>query len=264
MEPPNLPPLYPSQPRGLARQTGFYPETPRPASLIVSQPVSIIPKRIVPKNIVVTGTEFTFQVGDITLRDAARLRQILMAEIPAMAIDCVEIYENTTILQDEFLAQRIGLIPLTSSNISQLPFSRGCDCHCPGKLLSECMKCSIILNLKIIGKKEGFVNVTSRDIIPENLNYQVKPVEYTIFDGTVPVYILLVRIQMGQELDVRCIAKKGTGAEHAKFSSVAGPVILNKTKTGDFIFSVGMTGALSPKELLSELVLIYSREKLIL
>ena len=43
---------------------------------------------------------------------ANALRRILIAEIPTMAIEKVEMWQNTSIIPDENLAHRMGLIPL--------------------------------------------------------------------------------------------------------------------------------------------------------
>jgi DNA-directed RNA polymerase I and III subunit RPAC1 len=43
---------------------------------------------------------------------ANALRRILLAEVPAVAIEHVFIYTNTSIIQDEVLAHRLGLVPL--------------------------------------------------------------------------------------------------------------------------------------------------------
>lgn len=43
---------------------------------------------------------------------ANALRRILLSEIPTMAIEQVYIWNNSSIIQDEVLAHRLGLIPL--------------------------------------------------------------------------------------------------------------------------------------------------------
>ena len=43
---------------------------------------------------------------------ANALRRILISEIPTMAIEKVEMWQNTSIIADENLAHRMGLIPL--------------------------------------------------------------------------------------------------------------------------------------------------------
>lgn len=52
---------------------------------------------------------------DVSLANA--LRRILIAEVPTMAPHLVSVIENTSVLHDEFLAQRIGLIPFCSEQV---------------------------------------------------------------------------------------------------------------------------------------------------
>jgi len=40
------------------------------------------------------------------------IRRILLSEIPTMAIETVNILQNTSIIPDEVLAHRLGLIPI--------------------------------------------------------------------------------------------------------------------------------------------------------
>ena len=43
---------------------------------------------------------------------ANALRRIMIAEIPTMAIEKVNLWQNTSIIPDENLAHRMGLVPI--------------------------------------------------------------------------------------------------------------------------------------------------------
>jgi DNA-directed RNA polymerase II subunit RPB3 len=47
------------------------------------------------------------------------LRRTLLAETATLAIDIVEIEENSSVLNDEYLAHRLGLVPIVSNIVVQ-------------------------------------------------------------------------------------------------------------------------------------------------
>lgn len=60
-----------------------------------------------------TNIRIVVRGADVPLMNA--LRRIGLAEVPAMAIDEVVMIENSSILQDEMIAHRLGLVPLKTN-----------------------------------------------------------------------------------------------------------------------------------------------------
>ena len=54
----------------------------------------------------------TFEINGLNYESAKKIRDFLLSEIPVTCIDFVVIYENTTSMEDEVLAQRLGLVAL--------------------------------------------------------------------------------------------------------------------------------------------------------
>lgn len=76
---------------------------------------------------------------------ANSLRRILIAEIPTMAIDLVHIENNSSALHDEFLSQRIGLIPLVSTMVDSYIYTHDCSCM----PTHRCDNCKVFFTLDV-------------------------------------------------------------------------------------------------------------------
>ena len=53
-----------------------------------------------------------FEIIGIDVPLAKALKRILIAEIPTMAIEKADMWQNTSVIPDENLAHRMGLIPI--------------------------------------------------------------------------------------------------------------------------------------------------------
>jgi DNA-directed RNA polymerase subunit D len=132
------------------------------------------------------------------------LRRIIVAEVPAMAIDEVVVIENSSMLHDEILVHRLGFIPLkTDLESYNLPE----ECSCKSELGCNLCRASLALNTEA---QENTKTVYSGDLTSENPN--VKAVNEKI-----PV----VKLAPGQHLKLEAYARLGKGERHAKWQPVS-------------------------------------------
>ena len=103
-----------------------------------------------------------FELTNTELSVANALRRIIIAEVSTMAIDLVQVRENTSVLNDEFIAHRIGLVPLFSESVDQ--FTSHKQCHCD----EFCNQCCVRYRLfKVCPPDQDTCEVTSNDIALE-------------------------------------------------------------------------------------------------
>ncbi|XP_022726703.1 DNA-directed RNA polymerases II, IV and V subunit 3 [Durio zibethinus] len=160
-----------------------------------------------------------FELRDTDASMANALRRVMIAEVPTIAIDLVEIEVNSSVLNDEFIAHRLGLIPLTSERAMSMRFSRDCDA-CDGD--GQCEFCSVEFHLRAKCMNDQTLDVTSKDLYSSD--HTVVPVDFTDsagYDSSEQRGIIIVKLRRGQELRLRAIARKGIGKDHAKWSPAA-------------------------------------------
>lgn len=167
-----------------------------------------------------TDETISFILSKTDASMANALRRVMIAEVPTMAIDKVEIISNTTVLHDDFVAHRLGLIPLTSRNayfsvdgVSPFVYNRDCGC------MVSCPRCTVNFELDVKCNSEETLNVTSKDLKSDNpgsVSVAVGP-SATSFDEEDSGHILIVKMRKGQELKLRASAQMGIAKEHAKW-----------------------------------------------
>lgn len=143
------------------------------------------------------------------------LRRAASFEVPTMAIETVEIIKNSSVLYDEMLGHRLGLIPL-KTDLKSYNLPDRCTCKGEG-----CSKCKLELRLSVTGPKTVYASDLESD------NPKVVPAH-----PKMPI----VKLIKGQELEFKATAILGLGKNHVKWSAGLAyyhnkPVITIKGKT---------------------------------
>jgi DNA-directed RNA polymerase subunit D len=149
-----------------------------------------------------TNLRIIVRDADIPLMNA--LRRLALAEVPCMAIEEVVMIENSSILQDEIIAHRLGLTPLkTDLDAYNLPE----ECECQSEF--GCPQCRVTLTLDAEAK-DGTRTVYSGEVVSENP--EIVPVS-----DKVPI----IKLAKNQKLKLEAYARLGRGKTHAKWQPVS-------------------------------------------
>ncbi|MFQ3285128.1 MAG: DNA-directed RNA polymerase subunit D [Natronomonas sp.] len=123
-----------------------------------------------------------FLVRGITPAFANGIRRAMVADVPTLSVDTVRVIENSSVMFDEQIALRLGLIPLTTP-----------DDYEPDE--------TVTLAIDV----EGPATAYSGDLVSSD--GQVQPGE-----ENVPI----IDLKEGQRLELEADAKLGYGKDHAK------------------------------------------------
>jgi len=186
-------------------------------------------------------------------------RRIILAEVPTMAIDRVHRYHNTSVIQDEVLTHRIGLIPM---DIPAKYFSFRDEVPKPEINEEEQQEkaAKFLLHVKCRGGndilKPGQVlvdkNVTSAHLMWQPIGGQTSvfvdrslgPVKEVNKLASEIAHlhtsdVLLAKLAPGQEIHYEAFAFKGISSDHAKFQPgqawyrFMNKITLNRKVTGE-------------------------------
>ena len=168
----------------------------------------------------------------IPLQYSNALRRVCLNGVPVFAIDTVDIIENTSVLPDEGLAHRLGLIPI-KTDLSRYNEPSKCDCQSE----TGCSNCKVMLVLDS-GESDETKTVLSNELSSEDDS--IKPIS-----DKIPV----VQLAPGQRIKVECYARLGRGTEHAKWNSANVAMLTETDKDDERILTIESTGALDPAQI---------------
>tara|TARA_B100002003_G_scaffold153825_1_gene142643 strand:+ start:35 stop:676 length:642 start_codon:yes stop_codon:yes gene_type:complete len=179
------------------------------------------------------------QLQGVSLAYANAIRRIALSEVPVMAIDEIVILENSSIIYDELLAHRLGLIPL-KTDLSRYVLPKDCDCGNP----LGCLKCRVLLVLDS-GAKESVKEILSEELISAD-------------EAIIPVRpdIPIVKVAPGQKVKLEAYARLGTGKEHAKWQAANVSILkcIKENTENDYTLEIESTGSLPAIEIFSKAV----------
>lgn len=152
-------------------------------------------------------------------------RRLMLSEVPSMAFEKIYIYNNTSIIQDEVLAHRLGLIPIKAD--PRLFEYRSED----SEQGTEHDTLEFELKLKCTRRKD-IKDSSNFDTIYKNHKVYSGSIKWLPRGKQAQLYsesdigcihddILISQMRHGHEFDLKLVAVKGIGKDHAKFSPVA-------------------------------------------
>ncbi|KAL9105706.1 MAG: hypothetical protein Q9227_009146 [Pyrenula ochraceoflavens] len=182
--------------------------------------------------------ESSFSLLNLDAALANALRRILLADLPSLAIDKVRSYKNTSILADEVLAHRLGLIPLRGNMaaIDRMEFWKRPDEETDEEGSTEddintvklklAVKCTRNEEAIARGETDPRTKYNNAHVYASQIEWVPSESQRQLLGGDVapePVNpdILITKMRPGQELYLELAAHVMTGRDHAKFSPVA-------------------------------------------
>ncbi len=136
---------------------------------------------------------------NVPVKIANSIRRSVISLVPTLAIEKVIIFRNDSIMNDDMLAHRLGLIPLKTSldKIRELERTNG--------------KVSLVLS---VSAEEDMRTVRSGDIVCKDKDVEIISDEIDI-----------VRLGKGESIQLEMEAVVGRGKDHAKWSPVTVAVV---------------------------------------
>ncbi|MGH9992937.1 MAG: DNA-directed RNA polymerase subunit D [Nitrososphaera sp.] len=180
-----------------------------------------------------SGEMIVVKFNNVPRQYVNSLRRLAISEVPTLAIDDVVMLENSSVMHDEAVAHRLGLIPLRTDP-GRFVMPHECDC----KSTLGCSKCRVLLVLDSEASEKSKV-VLSGELVSED--ELVKPVSKDI-----PIVVLAP----SQKLKFEAYARLGIGKDHAKWQPTSAAVVKDGKDENEIILLIESNGALTAEEIL--------------
>jgi len=155
------------------------------------------------KTSIVSLTEDTvrFLIEGVDTAFVNSLRRTMVSEVPTMTIEDIFYFDNSSLVPDEILANRIGFTPL-KTDLDSYVLPEECDCEAE----LGCPKCRAVLTMDVESTGDT-ITVYSGDLVPDDPN-------------TAPASdkIVLAKLAEGQAIRFEAYAQLGQGKVHSKWS----------------------------------------------
>ena len=163
------------------------------------------------------------KIKGVPIQYANALRRICLNGVPIYAVESIDVLENSSVLADEGIAHRVGLIPLKTDLEASKDGNE---------------------NDKIMLTLDSGVSEETRTILSGDLKSQDNNVIPTSND------IPIVTLAPAQSLKFEAYARLGKGTEHARWNSANIATLTDSEKDDEKILTVESTGALNPKHII--------------
>ena len=163
------------------------------------------------------------KIKGVPLQYANALRRICLNGVPIYAVESIDMLENSSVLADQGVAHRVGLIPIKTDLSASKDGNE---------------------NDKIMLTLDSGISDETRTILSGELKSQDASVIPTSND------IPIVTLAPGQSIKFEAYARLGKGTEHARWNSANIVTLTDTEKDDEKLLTVESTGALNPKHII--------------
>ena len=177
----------------------------------------------------INDRELEIELSGVETYFVNALRRILLAEVSTMAAETLRVIKNTSIVQDEVIAHRLGLVPL--------------------KVTDEVLEAGFgSMSLSATCSSDGITSVYSGDLKAS------RGISMPHTD------ILIAKLTKGQELELEVDCITGVGSDHGKFSPVCHASFKPSGKPQSFILDIETVGSMTSSEAFLKSLDIFERK----